>query len=65
MEQKVTGDPIEKNMEARIKAGSNTSVVLSKEKKEESVFKLKLTNELPKPAEIRRDPSMKVPKEVL
>ena len=41
-------------------------MVQEKDKKDATVVsKLKLVNEIPKPAEIRRDPTMAPPKEVL
>ena len=59
-------DPIEKSIQLRIKEGSNTSVVPNYEKKgtEIAISKLKLVGEIPKAAEIKRDPTMKPPKEI-
>mmetsp|Transcript_9365 Transcript_9365/g.14221 ORF Transcript_9365/g.14221 Transcript_9365/m.14221 type:complete len:343 (+) Transcript_9365:263-1291(+) len=58
-------DPIEKSLQSRVKAGSNTTVVPNKVKKEETVTKFKLVNDIPKAAEIKRDPTMRPPKQIL
>jgi hypothetical protein len=59
-------DPIDKSLQSRVKAGAMTTVVPNKDKKEEvAVMKLKLVNDIPKVPEIKKDPTMQPPKEVL
>jgi len=49
---------IDISLQERLKAGSHTSTVPSKDKTQESVFKLKLKGEMPQLAEVKQDPSM-------
>ena len=57
-EEKPKVDPIDKQLQLRLKGGSITNVVVNKDKKtEEIAFKLKIKGGQPKLAEARKDPN--------
>jgi myo-inositol-hexaphosphate 3-phosphohydrolase len=56
-EEKPKPDPVDKAIQLRLKGGSLTNVVASKEKNDEVVFKLKLKGGQPKISEARKDPN--------